>query len=297
MAIYTIKDIEKMSGIKAHTIRMWERRYGMVIPNRTDTNIRYYTDEDLREFVNISILNKNGMKISNIAKLDKNEIDKKVVSLLDSPQKYEHVIEAMMLSILQIDEFALDAVFNKALKEYGFERLIENIVFPLLERIGLLWQTSAITPALERFLTNILRHHFIVAIDKEAPLKKNENNKLIFFLPEGELHEFGLLFYSYIARKKGYEVIYLGASIPLQNLKDVQRITQAKAFFSAHVNAIDKQELEDMFDFFRETFPNIPFYITGLQIRELNPTLPNDFYVVSSASDFKKHLIALEKAD
>ena len=87
MAIYTIKDIEKMSGIKAHTIRMWERRYGMVIPNRTDTNIRYYTDEDLREFLNISILNKNGMKISNIAKLDKNEIDKKVVSLLDSPQK------------------------------------------------------------------------------------------------------------------------------------------------------------------------------------------------------------------
>ena len=297
MAIYTIKDIEKMSGIKAHTIRMWERRYGMVIPKRTDTNIRYYSDEDLRDFLNISILNKNGMKISKIAKLDKNEIDKKVVSLLDSPQKYEHVIEAMMLSILQIDELALDTVFNKALEEHGFEKLIENIVFPLLERIGLLWQTTAITPAHERFLTNILRHQLIVAIDKTSPHKKKDNNKLIFFLPEGELHEFGLLFYSYIARKKGYEVIYLGASIPLQDLKEMQRVTQAKAFFSAHVTAINKQELEGMFHYFRETFPTLPFYVTGLQIKELNPTLPNNFHVVPSASVFKKHLAMLENTN
>lgn len=296
MAIYTIKDIEKMSGIKAHTIRIWERRYGLVIPKRTDTNIRYYSDEDLRELLNISILNKNGMRISNIAELDKDEIDKRVVSLLGSSQKYDHIIDSMLLSMLKIDELALDKSFNKALKEYGFEQLIEDIIFPLLERIGLLWQTNAITPAHERFLTNILRHNFIVAIDKEVPLKKKGSNKIIFFLPEGELHEFGLLFYSYIARVKGYEVIYLGTSIPIQDLKEVQRVSQAKAFFSAHVTAIEKQELEDMFDYFRETFPNLPFYITGLQVRELNPTLPNNFFVVSTASEFKEYLIMLENA-
>lgn len=295
MAIYTIKDIEKMSGIKAHTIRIWERRYGLVIPKRTDTNIRYYSDENLRELLNISILNKNGMKISNIAELDKDEIDKRVVSLLESSQKYDHVIDSMLLSMLKIDEFALDKSFNKALKEYGFEQLIEDIIFPLLERIGVLWQANAITPAHERFLSNILRHNFIVAIDKEVPLTKNENNKIIFFLPEGELHEFGLLFYSYIARVKGYEVIYLGTSIPIQDLKEVQRVSQAKAFFSAHVTAIDKQELEGMFQYFRETFPALPFYITGLQVRELNPTLPNNFHVVSSAAAFKEYLIVLEK--
>lgn len=293
MATYTIKDIEKMSGIKAHTIRMWERRYGMVIPKRTDTNIRYYSDEDLRELLNISILNKNGMKISNIAELDKDEIDSKVVSLLSSSQKYDNVIDSMLLSVLKIDEFALDDAFNKALKEYGFEKLVEDIIFPLLERIGLLWQTNALTPAHERFLTNILRHNFIVAIEKEVPLKKNESNKIIFFLPEGELHEFGLLFYSYIAREKGYEVVYLGTSIPLQDLKEVQRVSQAKAFFSAHVTAIDKQELEGMFNYFRESFPNLPFYITGLQIKELNPKVPDNFYVVSSGSVFKKYLKVL----
>ena len=294
MAIYTIKDIEKMSGIKAHTIRMWERRYGMVIPKRTDTNIRYYSDEDLKDLLNISILNKNGMKISKIAELDKIEIGDKVGTLLDNSQKYEHVIDSMLISMLEIDEYALDNSFNKALAEYGFEKLIEDIIFPLLERIGLLWQTNAITPAHERFLTNILRHNFIVAIEKEVPLKKNESNKIIFFLPEGELHEFGLLFYSYIARERGYEVVYLGTSIPLQDLKEVQRVTQAKAFFSAHVTAIDKHELEDMFVYFRKTFPNLPFYITGLQIRELNPALPNNFFVVSSVSVFRKSLIALE---
>lgn len=295
MAVYSIKDIEKMSGIKAHTIRIWERRYGMVIPERTDTNIRYYSDEDLKELLNISILNKNGMKISNIAELDKDEIEKRVVSLLDSSQKFDHVIDAMLLSMLEIDELALDIAFNKAWKEYGFEKLIEDIIFPLLERIGLLWQASAITPAHERFFTNILRQHFIVAIEKEVPLKISSSNKIIFFLPEGELHEFGLLFYSYIARVKGYEVVYLGASIPLQDLKEMQRVTQAKAFFSAHVTAIDKQELEGMFQYFREVFPNLPFYITGLQVRELNPTLPNNFHVVLSAAAFKEYLIVLEK--
>ncbi len=296
MAIYTIKDIEKMSGIKAHTIRIWERRYGMVIPKRTDTNIRYYSDENLKELLNISILNKNGLKISKIAELDKDEIAERVVNLLDSSQKYAHIIDVMMLSMLEIDEYALNNSFNRAWQEYGFEKLIEDIIFPLLERIGFLWQTNSITPAQEHFLTNILRHKFIVAIEKEAPLKKNDNNKLIFFLPEGEMHEFGLLFYNYIARKKGYEVIYLGASVPLQDLKEMQKTAQAKAFFSAHVTAIDKQELEDMFDYFRETFPNVPFYITGLQIKELNPILPNNFFIVSSASAFKEYLIALESS-
>ena len=297
MAIYSIKDIEKMSGIKAHTIRMWERRYGIVLPKRTDTNIRYYSDDDLRELLNISVLNKNGMKISKIAELQKDEIEERVVSLLDSSQEFDHVIDAMLFSMLEIDELALDSIFNKALKEYGFEMLIEDVVFPLLERIGLLWQANAITPSHERFLTNIFRRNLIIATEREMPFTKNLNFTIIFFLLEVWLHEFGLLFYSYIAQKNGHEVVYLGASIPLQDLKEVQRVTQAKAFFSAHVTAVDKEDLEGMFDYFRETFPNLPFFITGLQIRELNPTLPDNFFVVSSATVFKEYLIAVGSVD
>ena len=274
MATYSIKEIEKVSGIKAHTIRMWERRYGIVVPKRTDTNIRFYSDEDLKHLLNISILNQNGLKISKIAALDKDELRDKVADLLDSSQKYNHVIDAMLLSMLEIDEYAFNESFSAAWKEYGFEKLIEQIIFPFLERIGVLWQTDTINPAQEHFMSNLMRQKIIVTIDKEISNKKSHKDKIIFFLPEDELHELGLLFYSFIARKEGFEVIYLGASVPFDDLKEVQRVTGAKAFFSAYVAAREKDELEGMFSDLRETFPALPFYVTGLQIRELNPILP-----------------------
>lgn len=290
MATYSIKEIEKVSGIKAHTIRMWERRYGIVVPKRTDTNIRFYSDEDLKHLLNISILNQNGLKISKIAALDKDELRDKVADLLDSSQKYNHVIDAMLLSMLEIDEYAFNESFSAAWKEYGFEKLIEQIIFPFLERIGVLWQTDTINPAQEHFMSNLMRQKIIVTIDKEISNKKSHKDKIIFFLPEDELHELGLLFYSFIARKEGFEVIYLGASVPFDDLKEVQRVTGAKAFFSAYVAAREKEELENMFSDLRETFPALPFYVTGLQIRELNPILPEGFHIVSTAKDFKKHL-------
>lgn len=296
MATYSIKDIEIMSGIKAHTIRMWERRFGLVIPKRTETNIRYYSDEDLRNILNISILNQNGLKISKIAQLNKDELREKVEKLLDTSDQYAHVVDAMLFSMIEINEKAFNKSFSDALQEYGLEKLIEDIIYPFLERIGILWQTRSIRPAQEHFITNLLRQKIIGAIEKESPYKKNEENRIVFFLPEGELHEIGLLFYSYIARKKGVEVIYLGASIPLQDLKEVQRVTNANAFFSAHLNAIDKKKLEEMFLSFRESFSDeVVFYVTGLQIKDQNPSLPNNFFVVSSASVFKEYLLELDK--
>ena len=204
MATYSIKDIVKMSGIKAHTIRMWERRFGLVIPKRTDTNIRYYSDEDLRDILNISILNQNGLKISKIAKLTKEELREKVANLLDNPNEYGHVIDAMLISMIEIDEAAFNKSFSGAWHEYGFENLIEKIMFPFLERIGILWQTNSIKPAQEHFIINLLRQKIIATIDKEIALETQGEDKIIFFLPEGELHEVGLLFYSYIAHKEGF---------------------------------------------------------------------------------------------
>lgn len=293
MATYSIKDIEKMSGIKAHTIRMWERRFGLVIPKRTDTNIRYYSDEDLKDILNISILNQNGLKISKIAKLDKEEIHEKVAGLLDNPDKFDHVINAMLFSMIEIDEQAFNKTYKNALQEYGFEKLIENIMFPFLERIGVLWQTNSIKPAQEHFIINLLRQKIIIKINKEVTQKGENDNKIIFFLPEGELHELSLLFYSFIARKEGFEAVYLGASVPLEDLKQVQKVTNAKAFFSAYIAPTEKKELEKMFSYFRDTFPNKPFYVTGFQIREHSPEMPDNFHVVKSSSDFRASLLNL----
>ncbi|NLC48777.1 MAG: MerR family transcriptional regulator [Bacteroidales bacterium] len=297
MATYSIKDIEKMSGIKAHTIRMWERRFGLVIPKRTDTNIRYYSDEDLRNILNISILNQNGLKISKIAKLNKEDLREKVANLLDKPDIYSHVIDALLFSMLELDENSFNNSFNNALKEYGFEKLIENIMFPFLERIGILWQTDTIKPAQEHFIVNLLRQKIILKIQKEITSNGQGEDKIIFFLPEGELHEVGLLFYSYIARQQGYEVIYLGASVPVEDLKEVERVTNAKAFFSSYVGPSEKAQLENMFINLRETFPEKPFYVTGYQIREHSPEMPNNFHVITSSSDFRACLLELYKAN
>lgn len=294
MATYSIKDIEKLSGIKAHTIRMWERRYGIVIPQRTETNIRYYSDEDLKDILNISILNQNGLKISKIAKLGSKEINTQVSELIDSPKEYSNIIGKMLLTMLEIDEQAFVKTFTDSWKVHGFEKMIELIFFPFLERIGILWQTGAINPAQEHFISNLLRQKIIAKIDIEMSNAKPHKDKIIFFLPEDEMHELGLLFYSFIARKKGYEVIYLGASVPTSDLVEIQRITNAKAMFSAYVSARVKEELEEMFNHFSDTFPTLHFYITGLQIKELNPELPPNFFVIPSSDVFKKELEKLK---
>lgn len=295
MAIYSIKDIEKITGIKAHTLRMWERRYGMVIPKRTGTNIRYYSDDDLKDLLNVSILNQNGLKISKIAKLSVKELQDKVSGLIDTSKQFNNIIDALLLSMLEIDETAFIKIFNETWKEYGFEKSVELILFPFLERIGILWQTGTINPAQEHFISNLLRQKIIASIDKEMSEVAPSKDKIIFFLPENELHELGLLFYSFIARKKGFDVVYLGASVPLDDLKRVQRITNANAFFSAYVTARDKQELEVMFGHFRETFPKLPFYVTGLQIKEQKPTLPDNFLAISSSKSFIKALKQLSR--
>ena len=293
MATYSIKDIEKISGIKAHTIRMWERRYGFIIPKRTNTNIRFYSDKDLKYILNISILNQDGLKISKIAELSKQELNGKVNDLLEKSIQPAHIIDTMLLSILELDEDIFTKSFTESLGIYGFEKSIETIIFPFFERIGVLWQTGTINPAQEHFISNLFRQKLIIATDNEMSKIKRSKSKIIFFLPENETHELSLLYYNYIARKEGFDVIYLGASVPLNDLKDVQTSVNAKAFFAAFIAAKEKDELEQMFRLYKELFPDITIYVTGLQIKENNPKLPAGFEVISSSEEFKKGLAKL----
>lgn len=294
MASYSIKDIEKLSGIKAHTIRMWERRYGLVIPKRTETNIRYYSDEDLKYILNISILNQDGLKISKIAKLSKSELHERVNSLLKNPKKYAHIIDAMLFSLLEMDEEVFIKCFMQNLDEYGLEKSVESILFPFFERIGILWQTGTINPSQEHFISNLFRQKLLAFIDNETSQLKLSKGKIIFFLPENELHEFSLLFYSYIARKKKFEVIYLGACVPLDDLREIQAKVNATAFFTAFINGKQKNELETKLRQYKKHFPDIAFYVTGLQIKENNPSLPEGFVAIPTSDVFKKSLDQLQ---
>ncbi|RCW34585.1 MerR family transcriptional regulator [Marinilabilia salmonicolor] len=297
MAVYSIKDLEKISGIKAHTIRIWERRYGLVEPKRTATNIRYYSDIDLKKLLNISILNQNGFKISKIAELDDHQLRDRVLDLCVDARSSGVQIESLMVSMLELDERKFLNVLSGTIIKYGFEDTLEKVLFPFLDRIGVLWQAGTINPSQEHFISNLIRQKLIVAIDNEMQNVSVNGPRITFFLPEGELHEIGLLFYNLMARKEGLDVVYLGQSVPLVDLKVVNQARPADAFFVSFVSAREKEEIEKMLQNLRDVFPDTPFMVNGLQIRELQPKLPEDFTVVSSIRTFKESIRLLKYSE
>lgn len=294
MARYSIKDLEKISGIKAHTIRMWERRYNIIEPKRTDTNIRYYSDTDLKCLLNISILNQNGIKISHIASLNDQQIKSRVLDL-SLNNRYSNVqIENLMISMFELDEMKFTNALTGSIIKHGFEDTVESILFPFLERIGILWQAGTVNPAQEHFMSNLIRQKLMVAIDNEMQSSLVNNLRIVFFLPEKELHEIGLLFYSLIARKEGMEVIYLGQSVPMNDLYLINKLRPTDAFFTAFINLCKREEIETMMLGYKKIFTDIPFFVSGIQVRELKPSFPDLFYSIHSINSFKEALKLLK---
>ncbi len=294
MAFYSIKDLEKISGIKAHTIRIWERRYSLIEPQRTATNIRYYNDEDLKRILNVSILNQNGFKISKIAKMDSAQLRNRVIDLCLDTRNTDVQIESLLVSMLEMDEGKFSNVLSNSIIKLGFEATVETILFPFLDRIGILWQAGTINPAQEHFISNLIRQKLIVAIDNEMQnFIPKEDKTILFFLPENEMHEIGLLFFSLIARKEGYKVVYLGASVPIADLKFVVEVRKADALFTSFVSALKIDELEYLANSISEELPKIPVYVMGLQVKELKPSLPQQFWIISSSQEFKARLANL----
>ncbi|GAF04562.1 MerR family transcriptional regulator [Saccharicrinis fermentans] len=292
MAIYSIKDLEKISGIKAHTIRIWERRYGVIEPMRSNTNIRKYSDDDLKRILNISILNQNGFKISKIANLDNHQLKEKVIDLCLDHGNTNIQIESLVVSMLELNEYKFNNVLTTSIIKRGFENTVEEILFPFLDRIGVLWQAGTINPAQEHFISNLIRQKLIVAIDNEMVKEKNAK-QITFFLAEDELHEIGLLFYSLLARKAGFRVIYLGVSVPFEDLKAINQIQKADAFFTSFINPSSEGDLEALLKSYKEGLQDTPFLITGLQVKNHGHMIPDGFHLISSASDFRAVLHTL----
>lgn len=223
---YSIKDLELLSGIKAHTLRIWEQRYNILKPERTDTNIRFYTNADLKRILNISILNKNGYKISNIAVLDDDVLILEAEKFLNIHVKDSNKLESLYLCLVELNELKFEDIINKSIIEIGFENTIEKVVFPFIRHLGNLWQLGTITPAQEHFITNLIRQKLIVGIDKLAPEKNPKSKFYIFFLPTNELHEMGLLYTYYLAKAKGHRCLYLGQSVPIEDVGSIVKDTQ-----------------------------------------------------------------------
>jgi len=224
MTKFTIKDLENLSGIKAHTIRIWEQRYSFLKPSRTDTNIRYYSNDDLKTILNISILNKYGYKISHINRMSAADVQVRVAELNLAGAQQERIVNELIQLMVDLDIAGFEKILDKQINTNGIEKTIIRTIFPFFERIGILWQTGHINPAQEHLITNLIRQKIIVGIDQAKPLLKVKRSFLLF-LPEREYHELGLLLVYYLLKKRGAEVFYIGANVPL---KDVEFITETK---------------------------------------------------------------------
>ncbi|MDG1238461.1 MAG: MerR family transcriptional regulator [Flavobacteriales bacterium] len=217
MQTYSIADLEKLSGIKSHTIRIWEKRYNIVSPERTDTNIRAYNDDQLKKILNISFLINNGLKISKIASLSLDELSSKVLSLTSSTDSFEAQINDFVICSLQFDEPLFENTYNGLRKNHTLSYIYENIFIPTLRRIGALWSSGELFPAQEHFLSNLIKQKFYHAIE-DADSKIKMGKKAYLFLPPWEDHDFALLYSNMVLKENGFDVVNVGKTISFDSI-------------------------------------------------------------------------------
>ncbi len=246
-ANYSIKDLEKLSGIKAHTLRIWEKRYALFKPDRTDTNIRYYSNDDLKRILNISQLNKSGFKISKIAEMSDTEINEKVSMVNMLKTKSEDIIDSLLLGMIDLNEANFNKIFSDCILRMGFDNTIQKVIFPFFQRIGVMWLTGSINPAQEHFVSNIIRQKLIVAIDGVSGNDDKNSKSAVLFLPENELHEMSLLYYNYVLRSRNIRTVYLGQLVPTESLLRVIEIVKPHFLLGVITNPLSQSELEKYF--------------------------------------------------
>ena len=262
MNAFTIKDIENLTGIKAHTIRIWEQRYSFLNPNRTGTNIRVYSNEELKIVLNIALLNKYGFKISHIAQMNEKELKNKILSLTNSQAQQERIVNEMLNCMIDIDFEQFESILDQHISRLGIEKSITQIIFPFLERVGILWLTSNINPAQEHLITNIIRQKIILGIETVTSIF-NSSKLCIVFLPEGEHHELGILFIHYLLKSKGIKVIYLGANVPIADIEYLCKIKSPDFIYTHLTSLAHNFNFEKFLNFIGQKIPNQPAIISG----------------------------------
>ncbi len=285
--MYSIKDVERLSGIKAHTIRIWEKRYGLVEPRRTSTNIRYYTNEELKKILNVTLLNKFGIKISKIANLSADELRQKVLDLAKDRGEEEVQIESLVISMIDLDKMRFERILNNCVLRLGFENTVVKVLYPFFRKVGVLWQVGAINPAQEHFISNLVRQKIIVAIDGQTKALKEDAKKFLLFLPEGELHEIGLLFYSYLIQKAGHDAVYLGQSVPMADAVSVNAGDPADFIITSSLSIASAEDYQRLLTNIRDHFPD-PTIVLINQLPNSGDIIVDDNTMVNlSLEDFK----------
>jgi len=292
MHSFTIKDLENLSGIKAHTIRIWEQRYQFLKPSRTETNIRYYSPDELKMLLNIALLNKYGYKISHIDKMCEAELREKILSLSGPEALQERIVNDLIQSMIDLNMDKLEDTLDRFIAAKGIERAITQIIFPFMQKIGVLWLTNHINPAQEHLVTNIVRQKLIVGIEGVSTSLKVDKT-ILLFLPEGEYHEIGLLFVYYLMKSRGVHVIYLGANVPLNDVEYVVKLKKPDYLFSHLTSVAQKFNFDKFLANCIKKFVGTPMIISGQLTQTYEKKIPPQIKFKKSLSEVTEFISGL----
>lgn len=273
MNAFTIKDLENLSGIKAHTIRIWEQRYSFLKPQRTETNIRQYSSEELKAVLNIALLNKYGYKISHIDKMTENEIRDRIVTLSNLQAQQERLVNDLIQQMVDLKMDVFEQLLDDHIKARGIDKTITQIIFPFLERIGILWMTNHINPAQEHLVSNIIRQKLIVGIEGTYSQIQSPQVGLLF-LPEGEYHEMGLLYMYYLLKSRGIQVLYLGANVPFKDMEFVADLKKPKFLYTHLTSVAQNFNFDKFLQQFQLRCPSHKLVISGALSQQYKKKVP-----------------------
>ncbi|MFP2994277.1 MerR family transcriptional regulator [Spongiivirga sp. MCCC 1A20706] len=284
---FSIKDLENLSGIKAHTIRIWEKRYNLLAPDRTDSNIRLYDLKNLQKLLNITLLYNNGYKISKIANIEEDKIPIVVREIVSENSVKSHSINAFKLAMINFDQTMFFNTYNSLLTNKSFREIFHEVFIPLLNELGLLWQTDTISPSHEHFITSLVKQKILINTEKIQHLEPTKKDRIfVLYLPENEIHEIGLLYLNYEVILHGYKAIFLGQTVPIDSLQDLLNYYGDLTFISYFTIEPNQSKIDDYLKEFSEKIGsqgNNELWILGQQTRRLkNFSLPNKVKIFDS---------------
>ena len=288
MAEYKIKDLENLTGIKSHTIRIWEKRYRILSPDRTDTKIRTYSDSELTHLLTVSMLNRNGIKISKIAKLSQEDMNKLLWDIKVNKEP-EYSMDKLLLSLVSLDEELFKETLANLLESEGLEKTFTDHLIPFLDRIGIMWLIGSVNPAQEHFMSNLIRQKIISEIDKQQ-IPASTEKSVLMYLPEHEWHEMSLLFYHFLLRSKGIPTFYLGQSLPYESLVECIEKLKPNYILSSWLTAVDEKLVVSYFKKLKSDYPNLDVFAGGPQIKANSTALKKYIIEVNDLASIMKHL-------
>lgn len=285
MGEYKIRDLEQLTGIKAHTIRIWEQRYNLLEPSRTDTSIRTYTDAELAFILKVALLNKNGVKISRIAEMSEEEINSSIENLNNQFESNSLYFEKLLLGLVQMDEKLFVETLDDLICKFGLYETFEKHLIPFLDKVGVMWVIGSINPAQEHFITHLIRQKIIVETDKLPVVKNNE--LYLLYLPENEWHELGILFYNFALRNQGKNTLYLGQSLPLESLFLCIEKYNPSYLVTSIVTVMDEKMINSYFQKIHSRFPDLILYSGGYQLLNSKGDFEKIVNKIHDTSSFK----------